>query len=415
MTTRSVYLRSIVGAAALLLSACSKQDSVIQAGPDFEKRLQEALIAAKPGQTIEIGEGKHSITRGLSLSVANVTLKGKGMDKSILSFKEQKTGSVGLSVSANGFTVEDLAIEDTKGDAIKVANSENVTFRRFRTEWTNGANPKNGAYGMYPVSCKNVLIEDSVAKGASDAGIYVGQSENIIVRRNKVELNVAGLEIENSASADVYENIITNNTGGLFVLDLPNLPRQNGNSTRVYKNQIFANNTTNFAPGGNIAGTIPAGTGLIVLATRKLEVFDNDIKDNLSANISIVSYLTTGNPIKDQNYNPYVSAVSIHDNRISGGGTKPDKAVAEIAKAVGSPVPSIIYDGFTDPKMDPKQSGKLEGDNRICVRNNGDAAFVNYSAPTKFKTIDRDLKNYECTLPALSPISLPGAANGKAS
>ena len=41
-------------------------------------------------------------------------------------------------------------------------------------------------------------IEHCIAIGASDAGIYVGQSNNIIVRNCEVFQNVAGIEIENS-------------------------------------------------------------------------------------------------------------------------------------------------------------------------------------------------------------------------
>jgi parallel beta-helix repeat protein len=85
-------------------------------------------------------------------------------------------------------------------------------------------------------------------RGASDAGIYVGQSSNIIVRNSIVEYNVAGIEIENSSGADVYGNIARNNTGGVLVFDLPDLPVSGGNSTRIFANQILANNTRNFAP-----------------------------------------------------------------------------------------------------------------------------------------------------------------------
>ena len=44
--------------------------------------------------------------------------------------------------------------------------------------------------GLYPVRTRNVLIEDSVAIGASDAGIYVGQSRDVVVRNNRAEYNV---------------------------------------------------------------------------------------------------------------------------------------------------------------------------------------------------------------------------------
>jgi hypothetical protein len=94
----------------------------------------------------------------------------------VLSFKGQLAGAEGLSVSASNFTIEDLAIEDAIGDALKINEGDNIVIRRVRTEWTNGPDVNNGAYGIYPVQTTNVLIEDNVAIAASDAGIYVGQS-----------------------------------------------------------------------------------------------------------------------------------------------------------------------------------------------------------------------------------------------
>ena len=95
------------------------------------------------------------------------------MDQSVLSFANQMQGAEGLLVTANDFVIEDLAIEDTIGDALKINESTNVTIRRVRTEWTNGPDPENGAYGIYPVQSRNILIDGSVAIGAADAGIYV--------------------------------------------------------------------------------------------------------------------------------------------------------------------------------------------------------------------------------------------------
>ena len=94
--------------------------------------------------------------------------------------------------------LEDFAVEDTKGDGVKSKGSDQITFRNLRVEWTAGPNEANGAYGVYPVASKNVLIDGVVVRGAADAGIYVGQSENIVVRNSRAEFNVAGIEIENS-------------------------------------------------------------------------------------------------------------------------------------------------------------------------------------------------------------------------
>ena len=260
---------------------------------EFQKQLQMQLIKARPGDVITIPEGVHAINRGLSLNVSGVTLRGLGMDKSILSFRDQVQGAEGLLVNASDFTIEDLAIEDTAGDALKINEGRNIIIRRVRTEWTNGPDEKNGAYGIYPVQAENVLLEDSIAIGASDAGLYVGQSRNVVVRNNRVEFNVAGIEIENTMHADVYGNVATNNTGGILVFNMPDLPNP-GHSTRVFDNEVVGNNTPNFGAAGTPVASVPAGSGIVINSNDRVEIFDNVITDNDTANIIISSYFATG-------------------------------------------------------------------------------------------------------------------------
>ena len=145
----------------------------------------------------------------------------------------------------------------------------------------------NGAYGVYPVESTDVLVDDVTVRGASDAGIYVGQSSNIIVRNSLTEYNVAGIEIENSTHADVHDNITRHNAGGILVFDLPDLPVIGGHSTRIFDNQIIDNNTRNFAPAGNIVASVPSGTGLIVMANQNVHAFDNTFSDNRTAHVLV--------------------------------------------------------------------------------------------------------------------------------
>jgi parallel beta-helix repeat protein len=406
LTTLSVGALSVT-----LWNSCAKMGSSLTAGPDFQKKFQEALIAAKPGAVIELPKGRLDLDRGLSLTVDNVTIRGKGIDKTILSFKNQKTGAAGMQVTSNGFTIEDLAFEDTKGDALKINGANGVTVRRVRAEWTGGPSPANGSYGIYPVQCKNVLIEDSVSIGAADAGIYVGQSSNIVVRRNRAESNVAGIEIENSQFADVYENKATKNTGGILVFNLPDLPVKSGGNTRVFNNDVWANNTQNFGAKGSMVAKVPTGSGVIVLATNHVEIFKNTIKDNNTVNLSIISYYSTGNPINDAAYDPFTEAIYVHDNTISGGGTAPSGEYADaLAPVVGKPMPGILFDGIVNPKK--RVGDRLPDELRICIQNNGDATFLNYDAGGHFKHLDRDLSRYNCSLTPLSAVNLPAPAAG---
>ena len=95
----------------------------------------------------------------------------------------------------------------------------------------------------------------------------------------------------------------------------------------------FENNTPNFAPAGNIVAGVPTGTGLMVLANDKVEVFGNTFRDNNTSQITMISYNTAallgGLEVPDlPEFDPFSESLWIHDNTYIGGGTMPDPDVA---------------------------------------------------------------------------------------
>ncbi len=386
------------------VSACGEKPAEDTAASsmnaDMSREILTKMLDAQPGDIIEIPEGTYSFERSLSLTADDVTLRGAGMDKTILSFKGQVAGAEGLLVTADDFVIEDIAIEDTIGDALKINEGENVTIRRVRTEWTGGHKTSNGAYGMYPVQSKNVLIEDSVAIGASDAGIYVGQSQNIIVRRNRAEYNVAGIEIENSVDADVYENIATNNTGGILVFNMPNLP-QPGYGTRVFNNDVYENNTRNFGHEGTPVASVPAGSGIVINSNDDVEIFDNKVSNNKTANVIISSVYSAGYEglATESDFDPYPEGIYIYDNAFEGGGDAPDgvdlKALKVLMFGLNGRFPDILWDGYVNE--DKLVDGKLAGDSRICVQNGG-VEILNVDGPNGNKNPRIELEGFDCEL-----------------
>ncbi len=368
--------------------------------------IQEALILASPGDIVHISEGFYKLEDSLSIDIDNLTLQGDGINKTILSFKDQMSGAQGLSVTSDGVTLQDFAVEDAKGDAIKVKGVHGISFIRVRTEWTNGPDELNGAYGLYPVESKNVLIDSCVAIGASDAGIYVGQSENIIVKNSRAEFNVAGIEIENSYYADVFDNHAENNTGGILVFDLPDIPQQGGHHVRVFRNKSINNNTDNFAPEGNIVGEVPRGTGIIIQANSYVEIFENDIGGNDTVNIAIVTY---GYETEDENYYPHPRAIQIHKNRFTKSGNNPDLETGELAKILyelsDKNMPDIFWDGI----LPMKQIIFGQPDNeKLILGDNGSATFltinpIKYMLPI-FNPVERDYDNYRGTITPLPEV-----------
>lgn len=409
------------GAAALILAVagCSgeKKSAAAPATPadvSYQETLMTSLLDAKPGDVIEIPEGKFALDRSLSLAVDGVTLRGKGMDKTILSFKDQLAGAEGLLVTASDFTAEDFAIEDTKGDGLKVNEGKNIAIRRVRVEWTGGPKTENGAYGLYPVQTENVLLESNVVIGSSDAGVYVGQSKNVVVRNNRAEHNVAGIEIENTFDADVYDNVATNNTGGILVFNMPNLS-QPGARTRVFRNKVFDNNTKNFgAPGTAVAG-IPAGSGIVINANDEVEIFDNDITGNKTGNIIIASVYST-DLSKDgmsADFDPYPESIYIHGNRMADGGKNPDGLEFQALKlAMFGPtgaLPDILWDGYVDAGK--SVDGALPAALRICVKNDG-AEVLNLDGPNGNKAPRLAAADHDCDLERLPEVALANGLGG---
>ena len=373
-----------------------------------QEEIQEALIDLEPGDILTLEPGEYFFEDGLSLDVSDVIFEGSGINNTILNFEEQISGAQGLLVTSDGVTLRDFAILDAKGDAIKVIGADGIKMIRLRTEWTGGPKETNGAYGFYPVESKDVLIDGCIAIGASDAGIYVGQSQNIIVKNSVAQYNVAGIEIENSYYADVFDNLASHNTGGILVFDLPDLPQQGGHHVRVFRNKAINNDTDNFAPEGNIVGEVPRGTGIIIQANSDVEVFDNDIYGNGTVNLSIVTY---GYDTDDENYNPHPKSIQIHNNRFGDGGFDPDVGTGELAAILfelsEGDMPDIFWDGILP--VNQMLFGQPD-EERLIISNNGEATFltinpIKYMLPF-FDPVERDISKYDGEIKPLPEVIL---------
>jgi parallel beta-helix repeat protein len=383
-----------------LLLACSQaneQSKLFLPGPNSQADIQRALIEAEPGSIIELGEGVFEFMNVLSLDgISGITFKGAGKDKTILSFAGQTDGAEGLNFKADNITLEGFTVQDSKGDAIKVRESSGVVIRNVKVTWTRGPHEENGAYGLYPVMSEHILMEGCEAYNASDAGIYVGQSMHVVVRNNHAENNVAGIEIENSDDVEVYSNTVTGNTGGLMIFDLPDIPKKNGARVRAYQNKVWDNNHPNFGQEGNTVAMIPAGVGFMVMAYRDVEIFDNEISDNQTLNACIISYVLTGLPLNDPEYNPFSSNIYFHNNTINRSRpSSPDlsKEMGQLVASIfGNDVPDILFDGFFE-------TGK-EG--TICIIDNGDAIIANIDAPNAFANVRMNPAEVNCKLSPLT-------------
>ncbi len=370
----------------------------ISPGPNATGEAIAAIIQARPGDTIRFGAGFFEMGTTLLLQDAeNITIEGAGMNQTVLSFRNSDLPEGIFANNVRGLTVRDLTVADTpKGDGIKLKGVKFGTLDTVRAMWSSAdfpvtaenyaaymptladncpegyednppfkVSPETGRYGIYPVQSEDIIVHNTEVIGASDAGIYVGQTTRARITDSRAAYNVMGFEIENTKGGEYRGNIAECNTGGYLVYDLDYL-NQYGHRTIVTKNIIRRNNTDNFTHLGGFIAAVPRGSGLILLAYDQIEVYDNLIEDHDTASIIIVSYDLLGGT-GDRRLDGYAEGIHIHDNIMRNAGSNPptpnwDRVLGQGDAATALPTlvraknggfgAHILWDGLLDDRND---------------------------------------------------------------
>ncbi|MGM0558088.1 MAG: parallel beta-helix domain-containing protein [Myxococcota bacterium] len=390
------------------------------------REFNQAIMDVSDGGVICMLDGTYELNGQLTLNTGSgIEMRGQSQAGTILDFagQSEEDGSGANGILAEGIDdirFAEFTIKNTAGDAIKAQDADGVEMVNLTVDWDEGRNSNNGAYGLYPVLSTNVLVEGCTVRHASDAGIYLGQSDTAILRNNVAERNVAGIEIENTINAEVHGNTATENTGGVLIFNLPDLTMY-GEGNKIHNNVINNNNGDNFASGGIVAN-VPEGTGIFILAMDGNEVHDNEIKDNNSIGIAILAYegplATLEGAPTDENYDTYAESNYVHDNVVSGNGTDPEGLLTQVLP--DPPLAQMWLDWFVDTEKETPFA-----DRRNCFMNNDDGSggtpeFAIYElslggdpppmpdAPTDCNADDwMDACHYQCEGEELPAVTLP--------
>ena len=311
------------------VAARAPQTITVQPG----ETIQTAVDRAQPGDTVEIPYGIYH--ERVAVDMSNVTLRGipnEAGDFPILDGENRLPE--GVIASGNNFTVGYLHTRNFTDNGILVEGAAGVHFHDIIAE-------NVGTYGVYPVRSSDVLIERVTVSGVNDAGIYAGQSENVVVRDSTAFGNVIGIELENTLGGEVYNNHLYDNSNGILIVLLPQLTSKISSGALVRDNLVENNNHPNFAPEGATARIVPPGSGILIIASDNNEITNNTITGNKTAGIAVFSLTGTGafnanevdvGPLPENNY--------IHGNTFSNNGFDPDPIVAEL----GIPSGDILWE-----------------------------------------------------------------------
>jgi parallel beta-helix repeat protein len=371
---------------------------------DDQTTVQAMFIAAKAGDTLCFGAGTYTLTDSLDLSnLSGIVIKGTGATPNavVLDFQGQAAGAKGINLtSMTDVVVSNLTILDASGDNLFINGSTNVTIHKVRSGWVSRPIEARGRYALYPVSSTNVLITESETFGSSDAGFYVGQATNCIVRDSYAHDNVTGVEIENSTNCEVVRVKAENNTSGILVFELPGLPKR-GQGTLVHDNMVLTNNTLNFAEEGAFVSLVPEGTGIMVLAGNDVDIANNTITGNITTGILVVSYDTVkfigGPDVTDTAYDGFSERISIRGNTFGTNGLDPSAAVNLVTNLLDvDTLEDVLWDGFTQEGADAKT---------LCVA--GAGTFRNIDVPGATAGTTTSAAAHNCTSYQRAPVELP--------
>lgn len=310
-----------------IISEGSPQTISVAAG----ETIQAAIDRARPGDTIMVPYGIYN--QQVAIDLNNISLFGiSNEDGDWPVLDGENILSEGIVGSGNNFEVAFFQVINYTDTGILV---EGVTGVHMHDVYAKNT----GTYGLYPVKSTDILIENSEVVGANDAGIYAGQSKDVVIRNNVVYDNVLGIEVENTVNAEVYDNYAYNNTVGIFVDLLPQLTTKVSINTKVFNNLLVANNHENFAKEGTAASLMPPGAGIGILAADDVEVYNNTIRDQATAGIGIF-HMSIGFDESEINVGPTPENIWIHDNTFENNGYAPD----EFITSQGIPGADILWD-----------------------------------------------------------------------
>ncbi|MEZ4767722.1 MAG: parallel beta-helix domain-containing protein [Caldilineales bacterium] len=240
----------------------------------------------------------------------------------------------GFVASGNNFALGKLAFKNYNDNGVLVEGATGVHLYDLYAE-------RVGTYGVYPVRSTDVLVERVEVTGVEDAGIYVGQSENAVVRDCLAYGNVAGIELENTLNGEVVNCHAYDNTAGVLVFVLPQLTSKISSNTRIHDNLIENNNRENFARGG-VVSFVPPGIGVLLLGADNAAVYNNVIKDNKTGGIGVYSLTRTGVfEANELDVGPLPEGNKIYGNTLIHNGYDPDTFLTDL----GIPGADIIWDG----------------------------------------------------------------------
>ncbi len=288
--------------------------------------IQAAVDRARPGDRIEVLPGTYS--ESVTIDFDDIELIGVAQNGERPVLDGKNTMNDAVITSGNNFVISGFEIRDYKGNGVVVSQAKNATFRNLVCHNT-------GKYGVYPVLCQGVLVDGCVVSDVWDAGVYAGQCQDVVIQNCEGYRNTIGIETENCVNVVMANNSAHDNSLGLLVVLLPDLPTTIATNARVINNRVTNNNYPNHSPPGNTVNLVEPGNGIIINAADNTEVTRNEVRGHGSYGIAMYALTDVFPPDRKLNVEPNPDHNYIHDNKLSDNGGNVSKRLGSLGATGG--------------------------------------------------------------------------------
>ncbi len=238
--------------------------------------IQDAVRRAVSGDTIRVMPGLYEET--VYIDKDNINLFGVIIDgnRPLLDGGKMDLHD-GIIASGHGVNIEGFHVRNYRSNGITTQGANNYRIHNNIVE-------NIYLYGIFPQFGKNGLVSQNIISNTSDAGIYVGMSENVDIIANEVFDNALGIEAENSHKILIQANYVHDNSIGIPVVIFPGLQTKTAADVIVRNNTVINNNSTMFER--SLSRT---GRGITVTAVDRVTIDGNIIKGNQTCGICIAN------------------------------------------------------------------------------------------------------------------------------
>jgi nitrous oxidase accessory protein NosD len=190
---------------------------------------------------------------------------------------------------------------------------------------TGTTSTDNGEYAIFPVASQHGRLSRSQgARTRSDACLYIGEDDHVLVDHDLATDCQIGFEIENSRHVLLRDNVSRGNTAGIIVDVINDRLTTTCSDNRVEQNRFEANNRPSSAlPSDDTSDLVP-GIGIIIAGADRTTVRGNMVSGNTLAGLTLVDFCLDRPEIcamPGLEIDPHPDGNRIVDNTFTGNGT----------------------------------------------------------------------------------------------